>query len=192
MIELIETGDVAAARKIHESLSPLFNALFITSNPIPVKAALEMLGRKVGAPRLPLRARHRGGAGAGAQGAGGCRSPLTPPPRRSSSSGASARWVATWPASSWTDRLLIVDVGLSFPSADLPGIDLVLPDFDYVRGRADEIQAIVLTHGHEDHIGAVSYLLRELDDVIPVYGTPFTWRCCEASWRSTGSPIDAS
>jgi 4-hydroxy-tetrahydrodipicolinate synthase len=54
MIELIETGDVAAARKIHESLSPLFNALFITSNPIPVKAALEMLGRKVGAPRLPL------------------------------------------------------------------------------------------------------------------------------------------
>ena len=54
MIELIETGDVAAARKIHESLSPLFNALFITSNPIPVKAALDMLGRPAGAPRLPL------------------------------------------------------------------------------------------------------------------------------------------
>lgn len=54
MIELIETGDVAAARKIHESLSPLFNALFITSNPIPVKAALEMMGRPVGSPRLPL------------------------------------------------------------------------------------------------------------------------------------------
>jgi ribonuclease J len=71
-------------------------------------------------------------------------------------------------------RLLIVDVGLSFPSADLPGIDLVLPDFDYVRTRADQIQAIVLTHGHEDHIGAVSYLLRELQEVVPVYGTPFT------------------
>lgn len=54
MIELIDTGDIAAARKIHESLSPLFNALFITSNPIPVKAALELLGRKVGTPRLPL------------------------------------------------------------------------------------------------------------------------------------------
>jgi 4-hydroxy-tetrahydrodipicolinate synthase len=54
MIELIETGDVAAARKIHESLSPLFNALFITSNPIPVKAALELLGRPAGVPRLPL------------------------------------------------------------------------------------------------------------------------------------------
>ena len=54
MIELIETGDVPAARKIHESLSPLFNALFITSNPIPVKAALDMLGLPAGVPRLPL------------------------------------------------------------------------------------------------------------------------------------------
>jgi 4-hydroxy-tetrahydrodipicolinate synthase len=54
MIELVETGDIAAARKIHESLSPLFNALFITSNPIPLKAALDMLGRPVGSPRLPL------------------------------------------------------------------------------------------------------------------------------------------
>jgi 4-hydroxy-tetrahydrodipicolinate synthase len=54
MIELIETGDVPAARKIHEALSPLFNALFITSNPIPLKAALEMLGLPAGVPRLPL------------------------------------------------------------------------------------------------------------------------------------------
>lgn len=54
MIDLIQTGDIGAARKIHESLSPLFNALFITSNPIPVKAALEMMGRPAGVPRLPL------------------------------------------------------------------------------------------------------------------------------------------
>jgi 4-hydroxy-tetrahydrodipicolinate synthase len=54
MIELIETGDVPAARKIHEELSPLFNALFVTSNPIPLKAALEMVGRPAGEPRLPL------------------------------------------------------------------------------------------------------------------------------------------
>ena len=54
MIELIETGDVPAARKIHEDLSPLFNALFVTSNPIPLKAALEMVGRGCGDPRLPL------------------------------------------------------------------------------------------------------------------------------------------
>ena len=54
MIELIQTGDVPAARKIHEDLSPLFNALFITSNPIPLKAALEMIGLPAGVPRLPL------------------------------------------------------------------------------------------------------------------------------------------
>jgi 4-hydroxy-tetrahydrodipicolinate synthase len=54
MIELIETGDVPAARKIHEELSPLFNALFVTSNPIPLKAALQMVGRQAGEPRLPL------------------------------------------------------------------------------------------------------------------------------------------
>ena len=54
MIELIETGDVPAARKLHEALSPLFNALFVTSNPIPLKAALQMVGRSAGDPRLPL------------------------------------------------------------------------------------------------------------------------------------------
>ena len=70
-------------------------------------------------------------------------------------------------------RILIIDVGLSFPSADMPGIDLVLPDFDYIRSNAERVEAIVLTHGHEDHIGALPYLLREIRDV-PVYGTAFT------------------
>ncbi|HET7308853.1 MAG TPA: ribonuclease J [Actinomycetota bacterium] len=73
------------------------------------------------------------------------------------------------------DRILIVDVGLSFPHAEMPGIDLVLPDFEYVRERFDEVEAIVLTHGHQDHIGALPYLLREFDgDPLPVYGTAFT------------------
>jgi ribonuclease J len=72
-------------------------------------------------------------------------------------------------------RLLIVDVGLSFPTDDMPGVDLVLPDFEYVRERVDAIDAIVLTHGHEDHIGALPYLLREFEGrTLPVYGTPFT------------------
>jgi 4-hydroxy-tetrahydrodipicolinate synthase len=53
-MDLVTTGDIPAARKIHEELTPLFNALFITSNPIPVKTALEMLGHAVGPPRLPL------------------------------------------------------------------------------------------------------------------------------------------
>jgi ribonuclease J len=72
------------------------------------------------------------------------------------------------------DRLLILDVGLSFPSADMPGIDLVLPDMEFVRERADAVEAIVLTHGHEDHVGALPYLLRDLARPLPVVGTAFT------------------
>ncbi len=59
-------------------------------------------------------------------------------------------------------RIVVVDTGLMFPTAEMLGIDLVLPDFDYLRSRADEIEAIVLTHGHEDHVGALPYVLREI------------------------------
>jgi ribonuclease J len=73
------------------------------------------------------------------------------------------------------DRILIVDVGLSFPHAEMPGIDLVLPDFEYVRERFDDVEGVVLTHGHQDHIGALPYLLRDYDGPpLPVYGTAFT------------------
>jgi ribonuclease J len=71
-------------------------------------------------------------------------------------------------------RLLIMDVGLSFPSADMPGIDLVLPDMEFVRERADDVEAVVLTHGHEDHVGALPYLLKDLGRPVPVIGTAFT------------------
>ena len=72
-------------------------------------------------------------------------------------------------------RILVVDVGLSFPNADMPGVDIVLPDFEYLRGRFGDLEAVVLTHGHEDHIGALPYLLREFTGgTLPVYGTPFT------------------
>ncbi len=70
-------------------------------------------------------------------------------------------------------RLLVVDCGVLFPDPDQPGIDLILPDFDYIRDRLDAIEAIVLTHGHEDHIGAVPYLLRERPD-IPLIGSTLT------------------
>ena len=62
-------------------------------------------------------------------------------------------------------KLLIVDVGVLFPEENQPGIDLILPDFSYIRGRLDDIEAVILTHGHEDHIGAVPYLLRERGDI---------------------------
>ena len=58
-------------------------------------------------------------------------------------------------------RLLIVDCGVLFPEPDQPGVDLILPDFRYLEDRLDDVEALVLTHAHEDHIGAVPYLLRE-------------------------------
>ena len=70
-------------------------------------------------------------------------------------------------------RLLIVDCGVLFPEEEQPGVDLILPDFDYIRDRLDDIEAIVLTHGHEDHIGGVPFLLRERPD-IPLVGSKLT------------------
>jgi ribonuclease J len=67
-------------------------------------------------------------------------------------------------------RIVIVDTGLMFPTAEMHGIDLVLPDFSYLRGRADDIEAIVLTHGHEDHVGALPYVLREIGMPPVIYG----------------------
>lgn len=70
-------------------------------------------------------------------------------------------------------RLLVVDCGVLFPEETHPGVDLILPDFDWIRDRLDTVDALVLTHGHEDHIGAVPYLLRERED-IPLVGSQLT------------------
>ncbi len=67
-------------------------------------------------------------------------------------------------------RIVVVDTGLMFPTTDMLGIDLVLPDFSYLRERAGDIEAIVLTHGHEDHVGALPYVLRELGYPPVIYG----------------------
>ena len=66
-------------------------------------------------------------------------------------------------------RMVIVDCGLRFPTAEMMGIDLVLPDFSYVRDNIDALEAIVITHGHEDHLGALPWMIRDLgQDKIPV------------------------
>ena len=67
-------------------------------------------------------------------------------------------------------RIVVVDTGLMFPTPDQLGIDLVLPDFAYLRGRVDDVEAIVLTHGHEDHVGALPYVLREIGIPPVIYG----------------------
>ena len=71
-------------------------------------------------------------------------------------------------------RMILIDAGLSFPRAELLGIDLVLPDFSYVAEHADVLDAVILTHGHEDHIGALPYLFREIGTQAEVWGTRLT------------------
>ena len=71
-------------------------------------------------------------------------------------------------------RIVVVDTGLKFPTPEMLGIDLVLPDFSYLRDRADDIEAIVLTHGHEDHVGALPYVLREIGEPPVIYGGQLT------------------
>jgi len=77
------------------------------------------------------------------------------------------------------DEIVVVDTGLMFPTSEMLGIDLVLPDFSYLRGRARDINAIILTHGHEDHVGALPFVLREIFNsdttrMPPIYGGPLT------------------
>lgn len=73
----------------------------------------------------------------------------------------------------YNGRLLIVDCGVLFPSSSEPGIDLILPDFGYIEDRLDDVEALVLTHGHEDHIGAIPFLLKLRSD-IPIVGSAFS------------------
>ncbi len=72
----------------------------------------------------------------------------------------------------YADDIIIVDCGLGFPDEDMPGIDLVIPDISYLEANKERIRGIVLTHGHEDHIGAIPYVLREINP--PIYGTKLT------------------
>lgn len=72
----------------------------------------------------------------------------------------------------YADDLILVDAGLMFPDADMPGVDYVIPDFSWLRERSHKLRGILLTHGHEDHIGALPFLLREFP--VPIYGTALT------------------
>ena len=82
------------------------------------------------------------------------------------------------------DHLVVVDAGLMFPEDPILGIDIVIPDFSYLRERRDKLTALVLTHGHEDHIGAVPFFLKEFD--LPVYGTPLTLALLKEKLREHG------
>jgi len=89
----------------------------------------------------------------------------------------------------WGDDILVIDAGLMFPEAELLGVDIVVPDISYLTENRDKVRAIVLTHGHEDHIGALPWILSELN--VPVWGTEFTLAYVEDKLDEHGLLDDA-
>lgn len=81
----------------------------------------------------------------------------------------------------YDSQILVIDAGMMFPESDMLGIDMVIPDFGYLLDKEDQVKAIVLTHGHEDHIGALGYLVQEIN--APIYGTRLTLGLAEAKLR---------
>jgi len=81
-------------------------------------------------------------------------------------------------------KILLIDAGLSFPEVEMPGIDLVLPNWQFLRDNANRVQGVVLTHGHEDHMGSLPYLLREFD--LAIYGTKLTLALLEGKLEEHG------
>ena len=84
----------------------------------------------------------------------------------------------------YEDSIIVVDCGLAFPEDDMLGIDLVIPDVTYLKENIDKVKGFVITHGHEDHIGALPYILKEVN--VPVYATKLTIGLIENKLKEIG------
>jgi mRNA degradation ribonuclease J1/J2 len=93
-------------------------------------------------------------------------------------------------AVSWEDTTILIDAGVMFPEPDQLGVDLIIPDLTYVEARGDKVKALVLTHGHEDHIGAVPHVLPLFKG--PVYGTAMTLALVEPKLEEHGHRREGS
>ncbi|MDR3292671.1 MAG: ribonuclease J [Clostridiales bacterium] len=82
----------------------------------------------------------------------------------------------------YSNDIIIIDAGMSFPSYNMPGIDYIIPDISYLKSNRDKIRGVVLTHGHEDHIGSLPYLIKEIP-TLPVYGTRLTIALCQHKFK---------
>lgn len=82
-----------------------------------------------------------------------------------------------------SNDMFILDCGLAFPDVDMPGVDIVIPDFTYVERNVDKLRGIVITHGHEDHIGGLAYLLKRLDKKVDIYATKLTMGLIEGKFK---------
>ena len=86
----------------------------------------------------------------------------------------------------YEDSIIVVDCGLAFPADDMLGIDLVIPDITYLKDNVDKVKGFVITHGHEDHIGALPYVLKEIN--VPVYATRLTMGIIENKYAYFHQP----